>query len=91
MEYTKKMKDSPYSMLREDDIGKPLYQHIADQCRRARSIAQITQKELASRIGTKQSYVSYIENGKADNVTLDMLRRWSGACGVMIHVHIYPR
>jgi transcriptional regulator with XRE-family HTH domain len=32
----------------------------------ARKEANITQEELAEKIGTKKSYISRIENGKAD-------------------------
>jgi ribosome-binding protein aMBF1 (putative translation factor) len=39
---------------------------IGEMIREARRQAKLTQAELASRTGTKKSYISRIENGKSD-------------------------
>ncbi len=39
---------------------------ISEVLKEARKEANITQEELAEKIGTKKSYISRIENGKAD-------------------------
>lgn len=39
---------------------------ISEVLKEARKEAKITQEELADKIGTKKSYISRIENGKAD-------------------------
>lgn len=39
---------------------------ISEMLKEARKEAKITQEELAEKIGTKKSYISRLENGKAD-------------------------
>lgn len=39
---------------------------ISEVLKEARKEANITQEQLAERIGTKKSYISRLENGKAD-------------------------
>lgn len=39
---------------------------ISEMLREARKEAHITQEQLAEKIGTKKSYISRLENGKAD-------------------------
>ena len=47
---------------------------------KAREEAGLTQKELASRLGTKQSYVTALEHGRK-NLTFSTLYRYARACG----------
>jgi len=47
---------------------------VSELLRDARKEAKLTQKELAERIGTKKSYISRIENGRA-NITVETLFR----------------
>lgn len=39
---------------------------ISEMLKEARKEANITQEQLAEKIGTKKSYISRLENGKAD-------------------------
>ena len=39
---------------------------ISEMLKEARKEAHITQEQLADKIGTKKSYISRLENGKAD-------------------------
>ena len=39
---------------------------ISEMLKEARKEAKITQEQLAEKIGTKKSYISRLENGKAD-------------------------
>ena len=45
---------------------------ISEMLKEARSEANLTQSELAEKIGTKKSYISRIENGKG-NITIETL------------------
>lgn len=47
---------------------------ISEMLKEARKEAKLTQEELAERTGTKKSYISKLENGKA-NVQLSTLIR----------------
>lgn len=47
---------------------------LAERLKEERLKAGLTQEELAAKIGTKKSYISRIENGKAD-VQLSTLHR----------------
>ena len=47
---------------------------ISEMLKDARKSAKLTQTELASKIGTKKSYISKIENGKG-NITIETLIR----------------
>ena len=46
----------------------------------ARKAAGLTQKQLADLIGTKQTYIAQIENGKK-NITFSTLAKYAHACG----------
>ena len=47
---------------------------------KARHEAGLTQKELADRLGTNQSYIAALERGRK-NITFSMLARYAAACG----------
>ena len=56
-------------------IGTPVHEEyetranyfvICEMLKEARKEANITQEQLAEKIGTKKSYISRLENGKAD-------------------------
>ena len=51
---------------RDDYEAKANYFVICEMLKDARKKANITQEQLADRIGTKKSYISRLENGKAD-------------------------
>ena len=51
----------------------------------ARKEAGLTQKELAERLGTKQTYIAALERGKK-NITFSTLARYARACGKKVAV-----
>ena len=69
---------------KEYDALSEEYQ-VARQIIRARITAGLTQKELAERLGTRQSNVSRIENGNS-NPSIATLKRIANATGTKLHV-----
>ena len=51
----------------------------------ARRAAGLTQKELAERLGTNQTYVAALEKGRK-NITFSTLARYARACGKRVAV-----
>ena len=56
---------------------KAQYFVISEMLKEGRRAANLTQKQLAERVGTKKSYISRIENGKCD-IQLSTLYRIFG-------------
>jgi DNA-binding XRE family transcriptional regulator len=54
------------SSTRDEYEAKANYFVISEMLKKARKEAHITQEQLAEKIGTKKSYISRLENGKAD-------------------------
>ena len=52
--------------LRDQFEEKAQYFIISELLKEARRESNMTQEELANKIGTKKSYISRIENGKCD-------------------------
>ena len=52
---------------------------------KARKEARLTQKELAKRLGTKQTYIAALERGRK-NITFSTLARYARACGKKVAV-----
>ena len=53
----------------------------------SREQADMTQEEVAQKMGTKKSAISRIEN-HADNITLSTLRKYAKALGKKVHFEI---
>ena len=51
--------------------------------------AQITQKELASRIGTSQPTISRAER-HGENMSIIRLRKWANALGCVVKIEVIP-
>lgn len=51
---------------RDEYEAKANYFVISEMLKEARKEAHLTQEQLADKIGTKKSYISRLENGKAD-------------------------
>ena len=51
---------------REKFEEKAQYFVISEMLKEARKEANLTQEQLAERVGTKKSYISRLENGKCD-------------------------
>ena len=62
---------------RDNFEKKAQYFVISEMLKDARRTANLTQEELAERVGTKKSYISRIENGKCD-IQLSTLYRIFG-------------
>ena len=54
------------SSTRDEYEVKANYFVISEMLKEARKDAHMTQEQLADKIGTKKSYISRLENGKAD-------------------------
>ncbi len=52
--------------LRDDYEARANYFVVCEMLKEARKAANITQEQLADKIGTKKSYISRLENGKGD-------------------------
>ena len=55
------------------------------QLRLARKRKGLTQKELAEKIGTKQTYIAQLERGRR-NITLATIEKYARACGKRIAI-----
>ena len=60
---------------------------LAESLKEQRRLAGLTQEQLAEKIGTKKSYISKIENGRAD-VQLSTLFRIFAGLGKRISINI---
>ena len=56
---------------------------LKEELYKARREAKLTQKELARRMGTSQTYIAAVEHGKK-NITFSTLARYARACGKKI-------
>lgn len=65
---------------------EPEYE-IARQLIRARIDAGMTQKQLAEKIGTRQSAISRMESG-AQNISIGMLRKAARGLNKQLHIDI---
>jgi DNA-binding XRE family transcriptional regulator len=61
---------------------------ISEMLKEARKEANITQEELAQRIGTKKSYISRLENGKVDIQLSTLFRIFETGLGRKIYFSI---
>jgi ribosome-binding protein aMBF1 (putative translation factor) len=91
----KKMKDAQAKQA--DAIRKnPCYDRVSEEfdveyrvardLQGARKRNNLTQAQLAERMGTTQSVVSRVEKGS--NVSLETLARYAAACGARLEVKI---
>jgi len=61
---------------------------IAERLKEERSKAGLTQQQLADKIGTKKTYISRLENGKAD-IQLSTLFRIFEGLGKKVSITVY--
>ncbi|MEI6900271.1 MAG: helix-turn-helix transcriptional regulator [Bacteroidota bacterium] len=61
---------------------------ISELLKEARKEAHITQEQLADKIGTKKSYISRLENGKADIQLSTLFRIFETGLGKKISLTI---
>ncbi|MDP2887950.1 MAG: helix-turn-helix transcriptional regulator [Bacteroidota bacterium] len=76
------------SSTRDEYEAKANYFVISEMLKEARKEANITQEQLADKIGTKKSYISRLENGKADIQVSTLYRIFETGLGRKIHLTI---
>ncbi len=76
--------------LREMCDQATLNAHVAQLIYDARTSAQLSQKELAQRIGTTQSVISRLEDGDYEGHSLSMLNRIAQATGREVKIDLVP-
>ena len=81
-------------MARDPDLAQAVAEEelnarIAQQVYEFRKKAELTQKELADRIGTQQSVISRIEDDDYDGHSLTLLRRIALALGLKLSVEFH--
>ena len=59
---------------------------VAEILHEAREAAKISQKEIAERLGTKQSAISRIEKGC--NISIETIAKYAGACGKRVKLEL---
>jgi len=74
---------------RDDFEARAEQFYISEMLKAARVEAKITQEQLASKIGTKKSYISRLENGKCDIQLSTLYRIFQTGLGKTVSVHIY--
>ena len=60
---------------------------LASKLIKLRVSANLTQKELAQKIGTSQPAIARLESGQYENVSLAFLKRISKALGTVPEIH----
>jgi len=73
---------------RDDFELKANYFLISEMLKEARKEAKLTQEQLADKIGTKKSYISRLENGKADIQLSTLFRIFETGLGKTIRLTI---
>jgi len=82
------------AMLRDDPEYAREYETLGEEFAlvetlvRARNAHGLTQSQVAERLGVAQPAVARIESGR--NVSLKTLRRYAGALGCRLEVHLVP-
>ena len=78
-----KLKDKEFRRLYDIERAKvALAQKIAEM----RQEKHLNQKELASRLGVSQQFISQIETGEGRNLTLDTIIRIAGSLGHKVRI-----
>jgi DNA-binding XRE family transcriptional regulator len=73
---------------RDDFEERAQYFVISEMLKEARKEAQITQGQLAEKIGTKKSYISRIENGRCDIQLSTLYRIFEFGLGKQVKLSI---
>ncbi|MCL1942400.1 MAG: helix-turn-helix transcriptional regulator [Candidatus Azobacteroides sp.] len=74
---------------RRDDFEKQAqYYVISEMLKAARKEAEMTQEQLAEKIGTKKSYISRLENGKCDIQLSTLYRIFEFGLGKQVNLLI---
>jgi len=73
---------------RDDFEEKAQYFVISEMLKEARKEANLTQEQLANKVGTKKSYISRLENGKCDIQLSTLYRIFESGLGRKINLLI---
>jgi HTH-type transcriptional regulator/antitoxin HipB len=73
---------------RDEFEQKAQYFVISEMLRDARRAANMTQEELANKVGTKKSYISRLENGNCDIQLSTLYRIFEDGLGKRINLLI---
>ena len=73
---------------RDDFEERAQYFVISEMLKEARKEAQLTQVQLAEKIGTKKSYISRLENGKCDIQLSTLYRIFEFGLGKQVNLFI---
>lgn len=73
---------------RDDFEERAQYFVISETLKDARKCANMTQEELADKVGTKKSYISRLENGKCDIQLSTLYRIFEEGLGIRISLLI---
>ena len=73
---------------RDDFEKRARYFVISEMLKEARKEAQITQEQLAEKVGTKKSYISRIENGRCDIQLSTLYRIFESGLGKRVNLSI---
>lgn len=73
---------------RDEFEEKAQYFVISEMLKQARKEANMTQEELADKVGTKKSYISRLENGKCDIQLSTLYRIFEFGLGKNINLSI---
>jgi DNA-binding XRE family transcriptional regulator len=73
---------------REQFEEKAQYFVISEMLREARREANMTQEQLAEKVGTKKSYISRLENGKCDIQLSTLYKIFEFGLGRPVHLLI---
>jgi DNA-binding XRE family transcriptional regulator len=71
---------------RDDFEEKAQYFVISEMLKEARKEANMTQEQLAEKIGTKKSYISRLENGKCDIQLSTLYRIFEFGLGKRVNI-----
>jgi HTH-type transcriptional regulator / antitoxin HipB len=74
------------SEKRDDFEEKAQYFVISEMLKEARKEANMTQEQLAERVGTKKSYISRLENGKCDIQLSTLFRIFEFGLGKKVNI-----
>ncbi len=74
------------SEKRDEFEEKAQYFIISEMLKEARKEANMTQEELAEKVGTKKSYISRLENGKCDIQLSTLYRIFEFGLGKRVHL-----
>ena len=71
---------------RNEFEGKAQYLVISEMLKASRHEANLTQEQLAKKVGTKKSYISRLENGKCDIQLSTLYRIFEEGLGKRINL-----